>query len=326
MRQQPLTAPARTLAPARVLLLAVATLALVSAGCGSSGADTSGAGDPATDKLAQVLARGTLVGFFEPDYPPQSMRVENAKRPADTKCAANQLTAAEVTGYDTATMSLVAEKLGVEACFATPTWTEVIAGNWGDRLDIAYASGSINADRMQRLYMTQPYYAVPNYYFVAADSRAKRAADLEGKRIGACAGCSHEAYLRGELSIPGGEIGQGLARPTIVTYQTEGPGLIATARGRIDAYLASDPVAQARIDEGQPLRRLPELVFTEYQTGFVDRSSGFEAKAFVTRINEVVKELHSDGTLKKLSLEWFGKDYATAGAEYDIAAIGQTVE
>lgn len=317
----------RRMTLAQVLGALVAALALAGAsGCGSSGSGSEATGDPATDKLAQVLARGTLVGFFEPDYPPQSLRVENAQRPADTKCAANQLTTAEVTGYDTVTMRLVAEKLGVEACFATPTWTEVIAGNWGDRLDIAYASGSINADRMQRLYMTQPYYAVPNFYFVAADSPAKDAADLEGKRIGACAGCSHEAYLRGELSIPGVEIDRGLEQPTIVTYQTEGPGLLATARGRIDAYLASDPVGQARIDEGQALRRLPDLTFTEYQTGFVDRSSGFEAKAFVTRINEIIKGLHADGTLKKLSVEWFGKNYATAGADYDIAAIGQTVE
>ena len=73
----------------------------------------------------------------------------------------------------------------------------------GDRWDIAYGSGSINADRMQRLYMTQPYYAVPNYYFVAADSPARHAADLDGKRVGACASCSHEAYLKGELEIPG---------------------------------------------------------------------------------------------------------------------------
>ncbi len=65
------------------------------------------------------------------------------------------------------------------------------AGNGGDRLDIAYGPGSINTDRMTRLWMTQPYYAVPNYYFVRQDSPAHAPEDLDGKRIGVCASCSH---------------------------------------------------------------------------------------------------------------------------------------
>ena len=137
-------------------LAAIALLAVTGCG-GSSGSDDASsttAADPTTDKLAQVLARGTLVGYHETDYPPQSMDVPGAKRLAGTKC------------------------------FATPSWTEITAGNWGDRLDIAYGSGSINADRMERLFMTQPYYAVPNYYFVAKSSPAKHAHDLDGKRIG----------------------------------------------------------------------------------------------------------------------------------------------
>ena len=52
------------------------------------------AADPTKDKLAQVQARGTLVLFTDPAYPPQSMKVEGATRAANTKCAPNQLTGA----------------------------------------------------------------------------------------------------------------------------------------------------------------------------------------------------------------------------------------
>ena len=38
--------------------------------------------NPQADKLAQILDRGTLVGYAETDYPPQSMLVEGATRPA----------------------------------------------------------------------------------------------------------------------------------------------------------------------------------------------------------------------------------------------------
>jgi polar amino acid transport system substrate-binding protein len=315
----------------RIRLVALAAVAGMgfagSAGCGGEDtpATAARAGDPATDKLAQIIARGTLVGYHEADYPPQSMDVEGATRPARTKCAETQLTANQVTGFDSETSKLVAEGLGVEACFATPSWTEVTSGNWGDRWDIAYGSGSINADRMQRLYMTQPYYAVPNYYFVAADLPARHAADLDGKRIGACASCSHEAYLKGTLEIPGIEISVNVEHPQLVTYETEGPGLAATAKGKIDAFLAAEPVGQGQIARGVDLRRLPEVAFTYYPSGFVDKSSGLHSRAFVDEVDEIIQRAQADGTLKKLSLEFFGRDYIKAAAAYDIDAISQDV-
>ena len=61
----------------RPLAAALATLLVVlGAACGGSSGGTSG--DPTTDKLAQIQARGTLVGFYEPDYPPQSIVVEGS--------------------------------------------------------------------------------------------------------------------------------------------------------------------------------------------------------------------------------------------------------
>ena len=307
-----------------VLGLAAALASLTA--CGGSSKSQTGGGDPKTDKLAQVLARGTLVEYFEPDYPPQSMNVKGATRPANTKCRANQLTSAEVTGYDNAVTKLLAAKLGVEACFVSPTWTEVTSGNWGDRWDVTYGSGSINADRMQRLYMTQPYYAVPNYYFVRVGSPAHHASDLDGKRIGSCSSCSHEAYLKGELVIPGVEITLNVKNPQSVTYETEGPGLRAAAAGRVDAFLAAEPVGNALIKEGVKLRRLPELAFTYYPSGFVDKSSGLSETAFVNKIDELIQGFEADGTLKNESLKWFGHDYVTAAAKYDLSALHQEVK
>jgi polar amino acid transport system substrate-binding protein len=305
--------------------LAVAVLLAAAAACGGSDEGSGSAGDPTKDKLAQVLARGTLVEYFEPDYPPQSLNVKGSQRPASTKCTANQLTAPEVTGYDNEITKLIAKKLGVEACFVSPTWTEVTSGNWGDRWDIAYGSGSINSDRMQRLYMTQPYYAVPNRYFVAVGSPYRAPADLNGKKIGSCADCSHQLYLEGKLEIPSVEVKLDVENPQLVTFETEGPGLKAAADGKIDAFLAADPVGRARIKEGLKLRPLDEVVFTYYPSGFVDKSSGLSSKAFVERIDEIVQGMQADGTLKQLSEKWFGTDYASQAADFDIGAIGQKV-
>ena len=316
-------------------------LALAGAtGCGSSGSGsaassdtTSGSttavqpsGDASTDKLAQVLARGTLVLFTDPKYPPQSFAVKGAKRPANTKCAANQLTAAEIKGYDADTGKAVARKLGVEPCFVTPSWTEVTAGNWGDRWDLAYGSGAVALDRMNVLYMTQPYYTTPANFFVPKSSQVKTAADLSGKKVGACAGCTMEEYLRGTLDLPGPKFKDAVKNPTIVTFDTEIPGLAATAKGKLAAFLCSEPVGSGAIKDGAALRMLPVPAYYSYKTGYVDKKSGLAVGPFVARVNQIIAALQADGTLKRLSITYFGKDYATKAGAFDLSTIGQTVK
>ena len=68
-------------------LLVVAALALAVCGSSSAGGPARAGGDPTVDKLAQILARGTLVLSTDPVYAPQSWQVKGAKRLAGTKCA-----------------------------------------------------------------------------------------------------------------------------------------------------------------------------------------------------------------------------------------------
>jgi polar amino acid transport system substrate-binding protein len=315
----------------RTIALAIA-LALLAAGCGSDEADTTStkaakqtAGDASTDKLAQVLGRGTLILFTDPKYPPQSFTVKGAKRAATTKCAANEMTADEMAGYDADTGKLVAKSLGVEPCFVTPSWTEVTAGNWGDRWDLAYGSGAIEYSRMDALYMTQPYYSTPANFFVPKSSTAHTPADLSGKKVGACAGCTMEKYLRGTLRLPGPKTATAVKDPRIVTFDTEIPGLAVTATGRLAGFLCSEPVGAGAIAKGAALRMLAEPAYYSYKTGYVDKKSGLDVGPFVARIDEIVTALHADGTLKALSIKYFGKDYATQAAQFDLATIKQTV-
>ena len=314
---------------------ALAALALATPACGGSSAEDSqaaadgggqAAGDPATDKLAQITARGTLIAFTDPKYPPQSFAVKGAERPADTKCAANQLTAPEIAGYDADTSKLVAKALGVEACFVAPSWTEVTAGNWGDRWDVAYGSGAIEFSRMEDLYVTQPYYSTPTLFFVPADSKAKTPADLSGKKVGACTGCTMEKYLRGTLELPGPKVGQLVTDPKIVTYDTEVPGLQATEKGEIAGFLCSEPVGAEAIANGAKLRALPQPAYYSNKTGYVDKKSGLAVGPFVARVDDIVAKLHADGTLSELSKKYFGKDYAAQAGKFDLASVEQTVQ
>jgi polar amino acid transport system substrate-binding protein len=310
------------------IALVAGSLAVVVGACGSaaSPSKSTSAADPTKDKLAQILQRGTLVGYAELNYPPQSIKVDGATRDPITKCQPTEITAREVTGFDVETTKLVAKALGVEACFVQPSWTEVTAGGWSDRLDIVYGSGAINATRMAHLYMTQPYYYVPQRFLVAKDSTATKPSDLDGKKIGTCTSCTVESYLKGTLVIPGVDLVQKVKNPNLVGFETEKPGLEALAAGHIDAFLTAEPVAMEAIKEGKALRLLDEAAFSMYPSGFVDKTSGLDVKAFTDRVDDIIRTAHSDGTLKALSMKWFGTDYTTAAGQFDLTKIGQTVQ
>ena len=303
----------------------VSVLACACGGTSSAAGHQSSTGDPTVDKLAQVLARGTLVLSTDPAYPPQSWQVKGAKRLENTKCTANQLTANEMTGYDVDTGKLVAKALGVEPCFVTPTWTEITAGQWGDRWDLSYGSGAINTDRMKRLWMTTPYRFEPQRYFVRKSSPYQKPSDLDGKSIGVCDSCTVEFYLLGSLKIPGLDITRDVQNPKIVDYAAEPPGLRATSKGKIDAYLSAEAVGMEAIHQGEDLRPLKGDAFTMYLTGFLDKSSSLAQAAFAQRIDQIVAKAQKDGELKALSMKYFGKDYGSPSADYSVAQLHQNI-
>ncbi len=147
------------------------------------------------DLLADILARGVLRISTDPAYPPQSELVEDATIAADTKCTGEEHVAAEFTGFDIDVAVEIANRLGVEPCFVTPDWTLITGGNWSGRWDISVGSMTITPERMQALYFSLPYYTTPAVFYVHADNTSiTTAADLSGKRIGVCSGCTYESY------------------------------------------------------------------------------------------------------------------------------------
>jgi polar amino acid transport system substrate-binding protein len=314
----------------RTVGLVVAAVLLVAAcsssdGTTSSAPTTSAAADPSTDKLAQVQARGTLILPTDPAYPPASFAVKGAERASETLCSENQLTGPEVDGYDVAVSKLVAAALGVEPCFVTPTWTEMIAGNWGDRWDLAFTSIGITYDRMEVLYYTQPYYATPERFYVKDDAPYEEMEDLDGASIGVCAGCFADLYLQKELDIPGAEVTFRVDDADIVAYDVERSGLDDVGAGKLDAFLCQETVGDQAIAEGISLRAIDPAAYEAFIGGAIDRSSGLAVGPFYDRVNEILQGAHADGTLAALSEEYFGTDYATAAGEFDIDALEQEV-
>jgi ABC-type amino acid transport substrate-binding protein len=134
-----------------------------------------------------------------------------------------------------------------------------------------------------------------------------------------------EKYLRGTLDLPGPKFEQLVDSPEIVTFDTEVPGLAATAKGKLDGFLCSEPVGAEAIAKGKSLRKLDPPAYYSYKTGYVDKKSGLDVGPFVDKVNEIIAARHADGTLARLSERFFGKDYAAKAADFDIESIDQEV-
>ncbi len=282
---------------------------------------------PVPDYLAEVLKRGTLVVSTDPAYPPQSELVENAVRPSDTKCAADQHTASELKGFDIDTAVEIAKRLGVEACFVTPDWTLIIGGSWSDRWDISIGSMTITPERMKVLYFSQPYYTTPAALFVHKNNKTYNTpADLAGKKVGACSGCTYESYLDGSLVIPGENLDFLIKAPQFKGYDTDTSALQDLTLGdgvRLDAVLTAEPTGQAFIASGKPIKELGGPIFFEYLAAAIDKKHSKDPISFLHKVTEIIQQMHSDGTLLKLSQKYYSVDLATAAAKFDLSGLGQ---
>jgi polar amino acid transport system substrate-binding protein len=277
--------------------------------------------------LSAIKARGTLRISTDPAYPPQSELVENAARPAGTKCSADERTAPELAGFDIEVAVEIAKRMGVEPCFVTPDWTLITGGSWADRWDISVGSMTITPERMEPLYFSQPYYTTPAAFFVHKDNATfKTIADLSGKQVGVCSGCTYEFYLDGSLKIPGEKIDYAVKDPEIKGYDTDTSALQDLALGdgvRLDAVMTALPTGQGVIKDGLPLKQMADPAYFEYLAAAIDKKHSKDPISFVKQVTELIQQMHTDGTLKQLSEKHYGLDLATAAGKFDVTQLGQ---
>lgn len=253
-------------------------------------------GAQAGETLDRVTSGKKLVMSSDAAYPPQSFL--NDKN--------------EMDGFDVEVGREIAKRLGAELEIVTPAWEVITAGNWQGRWDISVGSMTPTKERAQVLDFPVVYYYTPASFAVHADSKAASLADLNGKTIGVCGGCTYEAYLNKDLVIDAEgappfeyqvEAGE------IRAYETDTNVFDDLKLGdgaRLDALLSAEPTIREAIKNGYPMKIVGEPVFYEPLAVAVDKGD----PEFAAKIAEVVKSMQDDGTVAQLSEKWYGTDYS----------------
>jgi polar amino acid transport system substrate-binding protein len=286
------------------VLPALALLALPLAACGGDddGREVAAPSDegPCSSPdegslLAEVCDSGRLVVSTDPAYPPQSS--------LDKKTG-------EYVGFDIDVATEIAERLGVEVAWEAPSWDVITAGSWNDRWQMSVGSMTPTNDRQKVLNFTQPYYYTPAVVVVHEDNTSITdvETDLDGKKIGVCGGCTYEQYLDKTLTIKGFEFDFVIDNAVVSGYDTDTTALQDLALGdgaRLDAVITSLTTAQGYIEAGEPVKIVGDPVFYEPLAVAIDKNAEADPQSFTDTVDEIVGEMHKDGTLTELSKKWY---------------------
>ena len=209
----------------------------------------------------------------------------------------------ELVGFDVDLAKEVTTRMGITLKLQAIDWNakeqELNTGN----IDCIWNGFTITDERKQAMTFTPPYIHNAQVVVVRADSPYTTLASLKGKTVGYQAGSSASNAIDDSP-----EFKQSIRK--FVEFKENLTGLMDLEIGGIDALVVDVTVAEDNIRRsGKPFRILEEeLAPEDYGIGF---RKGEQQLA--DAIWEQLLAMKQDGTLARISTDWFGSDITVVG-------------
>jgi polar amino acid transport system substrate-binding protein len=308
----------------RGLFAAAAAFALIGAACsnGSNSSDNAAGGGSSstagattvcssvdtsgTDALARICANEDLRVATDQKYKPQSW--------FDVKTN-------EWKGFDVDVAKELATRLyGGAPDINHQDWDTITAGSWNDRWDVSVGSMTDTVPREKLFDFTPAYYYTPAGIAVYSSNTSYTGpGDLSGKKVCVGSATTYESYLEGNLvlgaSAPPFEFQ--IDNPKIITFNTDTDALDALALGdgvRCDAAITATPTIADYVKNGGAVKGVGDPLYYEPLSIAFDKNDPVDNASLVAAVSQIVKDMHADGTLTDLSMQWYGTDLTTSSA------------
>lgn len=242
------------------------------------------------NSLQAVLDKGTFIIGLDDSFPPLGYRDENN----------------DIVGFDIDVARAVAEKLGVEFIAQPISWEakelELSSGN----IDCIWNGMSITPEREESMAMTFPYLNNQMIFYTRADAGIDSLEALAGKSVAVQNGSYAEELLSGDYADLAATFSEVLGFDEYLT------ALMDLQNGGCDAVLMDLVVGDYRINGmgATDLKAAVALTDDNYGIGFRK-----EDIALRDKVEELLIEMKKDGTLEKISTQWFGSDITVVPAE-----------
>jgi polar amino acid transport system substrate-binding protein len=256
--------------------------------------------------LGTILKNGEIRVSTDPNYKPFSFL---------------NLDTQTYEGFDTSTaeeaVKRLSAKLGkeIKIKWETPGWDTITAGSWGGRWDISIGSMSVTIGRAKVVDFVEPYYYDSGAVAVPKDSTVQSLAELKDKTFCFGAATTYEQWMKGTLEIvdPNVVTPPTTAADNLTALPTDNECIQAVNAGRkFDGIVANGNGLADAVKSGAKIRVLEGPPIFTVSVAFALDKSGPNDTALKAMLDQIVTEMHADGTLKALSTKWFeGKDVTT---------------
>lgn len=245
--------------------------ALFLTGCSNNSADSTGSSD---DKETKVLRIGT-----EGSYRPFTYRNDDDK----------------LVGYDVEVAQAVAKQMGYTAEFHEAPWDSMLAAFDAGRTDIIFNQVSITDERREKYHFSEPYSVAHIALIVNEDNTSiKDFSDLAGKSVAQTITSNFAKMAEEEYGAE------------IVSVETFNNSFDLVMINRADATLNDDVIFYDYMNQ-QP--DTPLKIATTSEEGLPAAALLHkEDDDLLEEVNEALKELQENGTLKEISEKYFNRD------------------
>lgn len=233
-----------------------------------------------SDSLTQIKQRGTLKVGIEGTYPPFSFQDENG----------------HLTGFETEFARQLSQHLGVKASLQPTKWDGLLAALDSKRVDVVINQVTISPERAKKYLLSTPY-TVSGLQALTLKDKASSIThpdSLSGKKVGVGLGTSYEQWLR-----------QNIKGVDIRTYDDDPTKYQDLRFHRLDVILVDRLAALDLVKKSGNQMALAGPAFSRQEAAVAIRKGNPE---LLKAINEAIALMQKDGSLRKLSLQWFGQD------------------
>lgn len=259
----------------RLPMTAALTTALLLTACGGGSDDDTAAGGSEGGGVLRVATEGT--------YAPFSFHEQSSN---------------DLTGYDVEVVEAVAEELGREVEWSETQFDAIFAGLESDRYDVIANQITINPERDERYLFSQPYTVSTGVVVTRADDSSVSALeDVQGKRSAQSTTSSFSEIAREAGAQV--EAVEGFSQAVTLLKQE-----------RVDVTINDSlAVLEYQKSTGDEDIKIAAEIDQPSEQALVFRKDDADLQA---EVDAALATLREDGTLARISQEYFGEDVSGA--------------
>jgi polar amino acid transport system substrate-binding protein len=199
-----------------------------------------------------------------------------------------------IVGFEVDLANLLGERLKRPVEFLDMPFTELFPAVLSGRIDIAMASITITAERMETLDFAQPYYDSDQCLTVKSDSPITSLADMRGKVVAVDNGSTGDIWVQEHQSE------YGFAQ--VVRYEGLKAAMLDLSAGQYDGYISDIPALQYYAKEHPAVTVIERIPTGEQYSMMFAKDNPLR-----DQVNELITAFKQEDLLAEIHERWFGK-------------------